>query len=69
MITCTLKVTENIENLYKIFCAEKLESKRAKCTIIKGDALIFDIEAKDPVSMKAFTNSILKIIQTHDKIK
>lgn len=69
MISCTLKVNENIDDLYKIFLSEKLKSDRAECIITKDKALLFEIKAKDPVSMKAFLNSILKIIQTYDKIK
>ncbi len=69
MISCTLKVHENIDDLYKIFLSEKLKSNRAECIITKNDALLFEIKAKDPISMKAFLNSILKIIQTYDKIK
>lgn len=69
MISCTLKVNENIDELYKIFLSEKLKSERAECIITKkGNALLFEVKAKDPVSMKAFLNSILKIIQTYQKI-
>ncbi len=68
MIFCTLKIYENIEELYKIFLSEKLKSDRAEITIKKNNALIFEIKAKDPISMRAFITSILKIIQTHDKI-
>jgi len=69
MISCTLKVNENIDDLYKIFLSEKLKSDRAECIITKNKELLFEITAKDPVSMKAFLNSILKIIQTYNKIK
>ena len=68
MISCTLEVYENVDDLYKIFLSEKLKSDRAECVITKNKALSFEIKAKDPVSMKAFVNSILKIIQTYDKI-
>ena len=69
MISCTLKVNENIDDLHKIFLSEKLKSDRAECVITKNNELIFEIKAKDPVRMKAFLNSILKIIQTYKKIK
>ncbi len=69
MIACTFEITEDIDDLYKIFSAEKLASKRAECAISKGDALKISVRAKDPVSLKAFTNSILKIIQTYYNIK
>ena len=69
MITCVLKVHENVDDLYKIFINEQLSSNRASCEIKKGKLLEFHIKADDPVGMKAFLNSILKIVQTYDKIK
>ncbi len=69
MITCTLKVQDNVDELYEIFLSEKLESDRAKCTIGKDKDLIIKIDAEDPVSMKAFVNSVLKIIQIYEKTK
>ena len=69
MISCTLEVYDNIEDLYKIFLSEKLKSDRASVEIKKKESLIFKIMAKDPVSMKAFINSILTIIQTYNKVK
>ncbi|AJF61149.1 TPA: hypothetical protein HA239_05175 [Candidatus Woesearchaeota archaeon] len=68
MITCTLEISENVGELYKVFLSEKLQSDRASCRMTKGRTLKFEIEAKDPVSMRAFTNSILRIIETHEKI-
>ncbi len=68
MITCTLEFSENINDIYEIFLSENLESNRAKCVISKGKTLKFQITANDPVSMKAYVNSILKIVQTHNKI-
>ncbi len=68
MITCTLKFEDNIDDLYKIFLSENLESDRAKCVMSKDKFLIFKITAKDPVSMKAFVNSILKVVQTYEKV-
>jgi tRNA threonylcarbamoyladenosine modification (KEOPS) complex Pcc1 subunit len=68
MITCTLEVSDNINDLQKIFLSENLETNRAKCTISKDKTLKFSIVAKDPVSMKAFVNSILKVIETYNKI-
>lgn len=69
MISCTLEIHENVDDLYRIFKSEALESERAKCTITKKKLLSFQIEAKDPVSMKAFLNTILKIIETYDKTR
>lgn len=69
MITAKLVVTDNIEDIYRIFLAEKLESKRAKCTVKLGKELVFEVKAKDPTSMKAFMNSILNVIEIYSKIK
>ena len=69
MITCELKVQDNIDDLYRIFMSEKLDSDRANCKIKKNKNLVFEITAKDPVSMKAFLNSILKIINVYQKTK
>ena len=69
MITAKIIVEENVDDLYRIFKAEKLESKRAKCTIKKNKALIFEVKAKDPISMKAFMNSILNVLEIYSKIK
>ena len=68
MITCTLEFSENVNDIYKICLSENLESNRAKCIMSKGKTLKFKIDAKDPVSMKAFVNSILKIVQTYNKV-
>jgi tRNA threonylcarbamoyladenosine modification (KEOPS) complex Pcc1 subunit len=67
MITCSLEVHENVDELYKLFTSEKLSSERAECQIKKGKSLEFKIRANDPVSMKAFLNTILKIIETYNK--
>jgi len=69
MISCTLNVQEDVDDLYSLFEAENLESSRAKCTIIKEKSLVFKITADDPVSMRAFISSILKIIETYNKSK
>ena len=68
MISCTLKIHDNADDLYKIFLSERLKSDRAECVVKKNNALEFKIKAKDPVSMKAFITSILKIVQTYEKI-
>ena len=68
MINCTLEFSENINDIYKNFLSENLESDRAKCIMSKGKTLKFQITANDPVSMKAFVNSILKVVQTYDKV-
>ena len=67
MIACSMEVHDNVDDLYKIFKSEKLESDRAECNIKKGKSLVFEIKANDPVSMRAFLNTILKIIETYQK--
>jgi tRNA threonylcarbamoyladenosine modification (KEOPS) complex Pcc1 subunit len=67
MITCLLEVHDDVDDLYKLFMSEKLESDRATCHIKKDNSLRFEITANDPVSMKAFLNTILKIIETYNK--
>ena len=70
MISCSLVVHEDVEDLYKIFLSENMKSDRAECKISKkGDSLVFDITSTDAVSMKAFINSILKIVETFNKVK
>jgi len=69
MISCSLELNTDVDDLYKILKSEELKSPRAHCTIKKNKRLILKIEAKDPVSMKAFLNTILKIIETYQKIK
>jgi tRNA threonylcarbamoyladenosine modification (KEOPS) complex Pcc1 subunit len=69
MIKAKITVDKNIDGLYLVFKAEKLETKRASCTIKKGKSLIFEVEAKDPTSMKAFMNSIMNTIEIYEKIK
>jgi len=69
MIKCTLEVEDEVEALYKIFLSENLNSKKARCSISKNTTLKFTITSKDPVGIKALINSILKIIQTYNKVK
>jgi len=69
MITCTLRFKEDNDDLYKIFLSESLESDRAVCRIENKEELVFNLEAKDPVSMRAFISTILKIVQTYQKTK
>jgi tRNA threonylcarbamoyladenosine modification (KEOPS) complex Pcc1 subunit len=68
MIKCQLSIDNNIDHLHKIISAEKFVSKRATITLSKSNNLSIIIEAKDPISMKAYVNSILNIINTYEKI-
>ena len=48
---------------------EQLKSKKAECEITKGKTLDFIVKAQDPLSMRIILNSILKIIETHEKVR
>jgi hypothetical protein len=67
MITCSLEVHDDVDDLHKIFLSERFESERAQCIIKKGESLKFSLSAKDPVAMKSLLNSILKVIETYQK--
>lgn len=69
MITCTVTVHDNKDQLYNLFKAQNLESKRATCTIENSKELTFTITAKDPISLKAFVTSILNTIHVFEKTK
>ncbi len=75
MIVCSLKIQDRVDEIYKLFLSEKLESDRAYCKIkkIKKEnkeySLVFNVRAKDPVSMRSFLNTILKIIETYEKTR
>ena len=62
MITCHIEIQQDIDALHKI-------SKRTECKIEKKkDVLLIHIHSKDIVSAKAFTNSILNIIEIYYKV-
>ncbi|MFH2020962.1 MAG: KEOPS complex subunit Pcc1 [archaeon] len=66
---CTLTISSHADELYDVFKPENFDSSRARCIIQKDKkSLVFDIDAKDPVSMKACLNSILKIVETYEKV-
>ena len=69
MITCTLEFHDDVEDLYKLFLSEKISSGRGDMKIKKGKSLFFEINAKDLVTMKIFLNSILKVVETYNKVK
>lgn len=66
---CILAVEEDVSELHNIFLAEDLNTKRARCKIEKGEVLKFTIDANDPIGMRALINSILKVIETYQKLK
>ncbi len=70
MIECEITLTDDIENIHKLFLPElPVRTNRAEYKIFKQkDALRIQVKAKDVTSMKAFVNSILKVLETHKKI-
>lgn len=72
MISCLITLHEDIENIHQLFLAElpNAESRRAGYTVKKKkDCLEIEIRAKDVTSLKAFTISVLKILETYSRIK
>jgi tRNA threonylcarbamoyladenosine modification (KEOPS) complex Pcc1 subunit len=70
MITAQIKVDDN-NQIEKIFEAEQKEStgERASYSLKKqGNKIIFEIKAKDFVSLRAILNSITKLLDVNYKI-
>ncbi|MBU0666364.1 MAG: hypothetical protein ABIC91_05200 [Nanoarchaeota archaeon] len=71
----TIAVTDNIENInniWELFVSEekKFSNNRASYKVTKNnDKLIFEIEAKDVIALKAVTASIQKNLAIYNKIK
>jgi tRNA threonylcarbamoyladenosine modification (KEOPS) complex Pcc1 subunit len=71
MINCEITLKKNLDEIYKLFLPEikQAKTKRAEYTLEKTNkSLRFVIEAKDIKSFKAFVNSIIKIIETYNKV-
>jgi tRNA threonylcarbamoyladenosine modification (KEOPS) complex Pcc1 subunit len=72
MIDAEIKVCQDIDTIAKLFQPELKETKtdRAHYTLEKKKGcLIFRIQAKDIVALKAVLNSITKILEVHEKLK
>ncbi len=71
--TATITVQdESAEELYKVSLPEIQQSDRERThTEISHtkDQVVFNIQAKDPIALKAITNTIIKIITVFDKMK
>jgi tRNA threonylcarbamoyladenosine modification (KEOPS) complex Pcc1 subunit len=64
--------TKNIDKLHKIFKVEETESinNRASWTLSKSnDELIFNVQAKDSVALRAVLNSITKLLTVYEKME
>ncbi len=69
MITCSLQIEDDADDICKLLLAERLDTGRASCEIKKKRGLRLEIRAKDPTSMKSILNTVLKIIETYEKTK
>ncbi|MBD3202755.1 hypothetical protein GF327_00540 [Candidatus Woesearchaeota archaeon] len=72
MIECTISINDDAGNLYRVLLPELKEckTKRAKCLLKRQtNKLKIQIKAKDITSLKGFSNSVIRIIETYLKIR
>ena len=74
MYKCTIEMDgahEDVDNLKKIFDSEKkVEDKRANWRLeAKDGKILFFVEAKDAVAMRATSNTIMKNLAVYEKVK
>ena len=66
--TCKFTVGHSI-NLYRALLPDVSWNKRASLTLEqKNDKLIINICALDPIALKAFVNSVIKLLEIDNKI-
>ena len=64
-----ITVTEDIDNIYKCFLPEIASTKRASINLKKTkDKVVFEIEAKDSVALRAMLNGVTKLLDVYEKI-
>lgn len=69
MYTATIECTANIENLYKELVPEAAKKERFEISIKKTkDRLNISLTALDATALKAIMLSIIKLIETAEKI-
>ena len=69
MYTATIECTTNIENLYKALEPEAAKTKRFKLSVKKTKSGVeISITALDATALKAITTSIIRLIETAEKI-
>ena len=65
-----LKVFNDPKILYDCFKPEILQGDRVSVELKKKkECLLFKIEAKDSIALRAMLNSISKLLTIHEKIK
>ncbi len=66
---CTFKIKSK-GNLYKALLPDVSSTKRAVLELKKEeDYLKIKIKALDAIALKAFTSSVLKLLEVHEKVK
>ena len=56
-------------NLYRALLPDVSSNKRASLTLEqKKDTLVINIHALDPIALKAFVISVIKLLEIYDKI-
>ena len=66
---CSFTVKSNGE-LYHALLPDISSSKRASLKVEqKKDKLYITINALDPIALKAFVTSVIKLLEVHDKIE
>ncbi|MBL7051213.1 hypothetical protein ISS04_03565 [Candidatus Woesearchaeota archaeon] len=66
---CVFKIKSD-EHLYKALLPDVSNTKRAVLELKKEkDYLKIKINALDAIALKAFTTSILKLLEVHEKVK
>lgn len=67
--SCIIKA-EGDENLYEALKPDKSKTKRASWDITKKKKFVeVKIEAMDIIALKAFTTSVVKLIEVYEKIQ
>ena len=69
MIKAVITIDEDVENLYKAIQPEIRKQLRSTIEIKKTDKLTFEIEAQDPVALRATLNSLTQMLTVFHKVK
>lgn len=65
---CVFKIKSD-ENLYKALLPDISNTKRAVLELKEeGEYLKIKIKAVDAIALKAFTSSVLKLLEVHEKV-
>ena len=70
MYESTIKVTQDIDSIEKLFIPEDKVLNRASYTVTKSKKqLLFDIKAEDATALKTAFNTITKVLTVWEKTK